>query len=485
MRGRDCESELDDGDFRHREDGECREGDDDQNDDDGCGDVVLRFEDGASEQIFYALVCVLQRAMVCYLICMSFVVSSSPYTGHASNLDHIMLATDILCVDVTSAFFVLGGFLCGFVYHSVGPDVWVQIRAQMLAAIFTDLWIAGIASVLIGSIDALIKHRFKFVDIPFTLFEHVTAVRLFDVRQAPGAPHSLNVSVWPVMCSVWCLMSVASTFHTNNFLRGHLGAVGKYVIMVFAVMGVVLFTLFGMLHSRSNIFYANATAFTYRTLEFNLGIHFFYLLDISDAIVENLLTLVHQSSPGIIFVFVCIWWSEVGNEVVVANAVAGSIDSGPDAHVVCLRMFPRNNCLRDHHAFLLRGCFLGITLISLFAYERCDRQAYESSGASKKALVQARVCASAVAFAWPVYLAVQWVFQITFGEDLVNRNMPLMSVLQPTFLFACATLYTLFVKPKLTSLLLEALRNERSGPPTGAPDDVEHSSNFGSEYSES
>ena len=483
MRGRDCESELDGGDFRHREDGEFREGDDEQNDDDGCGDAVLLFEDAASEQIFYALVCVLQRAMVCYLICMSFVASSSPYTGHASNLDHIMLATDILCVDVTSAFFVLGGFLCGFVYHSVGPEVWVKIRAQMLAAIFIDLWIAGVTAVLIGSLDALIKHRFKFVDIPFTLFEHVTAVRLFDVRQAPEAPHSLNVSAWPVMCSVWCLMSVASTFHTNNFLRGHLGAVGKYAIMVFAVMGVVLFTLFGMLHSRSNIFYANATAFTYRTLEFNLGIHFFYLLDKNDAIVTNLLTLVHQSSPGIIFVFVCIWWSEIGNEVVLVNTVAGSGDSGPDAHMVCLRMFPRNNCLRDHHAFLLRGCFLGITLISLFAYENSARQAYGSSGASKRVLVQARVCVSAVAFAWPVYLTVQFIFQITFGGDLVNRNMPLMSVLQTTFLLASATLYTLFVKPQLTSLLLEAVRNARSGPPAGASEDVELSSNFGSEYS--
>ena len=69
------------------------------------------------------------------------------------------------------------------------------------------------------------------------------------------------------MCAVWCVLSVGSTFSTNDFLWRRLGSIGKYAIMVIGVCGIVLFALFGMLHSRSNIFYANATAFTYRTLE--------------------------------------------------------------------------------------------------------------------------------------------------------------------------------------------------------------------------
>ena len=57
--------------------------------------------------------------------------------------------------------------------------------------------------------------------------------------------------------------------------------------------------------------------------------------------------------------------------------------------------------------------------------------------------------ASAVALCWPTYLIVQLIFEISFGGDLVNRNMPLVSVLQVMFLLASSTLYTLFVKPRL------------------------------------
>jgi hypothetical protein len=317
----------------------------------------------------------------------------------------------------------------------------------MLVAIYVDLWVSGVASMLIGSIDALLKHRFKFVDAAFTFFEHATAVRLLDVRQSTDAPHSLNVAVWPVMCSVWCLLSVSGTFNVNNFLRDQFGEIGKYAIMVLAVCGITLFTLFGMLHSHSNIFYANATAFTYRTLEFNLGIHFFYLLNINDSIVVNLLTLVHQSSRGILFVFVCIWWSEVGNEVTLDGG-ASDVDNP-----MCLRMFAHSNCLRDHHAFLLRGCFLGIALISLFAYDQNVIQQYTGMQPHTKTLVQARVCVTSIAFCWPVYLTIQLIFQITFGGDLVNHNMPLMSVLQVSFLLAAITMYTLFLKPRLCILM--------------------------------
>ena len=441
MRARECESESG-GSVLLSEESEAG---DEWGRGAGGSDVVLHFEDAASEQTFYSLVRVLQGAILCYLVCMSFTASSSPYTGHASNLDHIMLATDILCVDVTSALFVLAGFLCGFVYHSVGPTVWLEMRAQMLTGIYVDLWVSGVAVLLIGSLDAMLKHRFHFHDVGLTIFEQATALRVLDVRQSTAAPHSLNVAAWPAMCAVWCLLSVGSTFSTNDFLRRQLGPIGKYAIMVLGVCGIVLFTLFGMLHSRSNIFYANATAFTYRTLEFNLGIHFLYLLEMNDAIVKNLLTLAHQSSKGIVFIFICIWWSEVGNEVVVEQ----EDESSDRSALVCLRMFARSNCLRDHHAFLLRGCFLGITLISLFAYEQNTSQSYGSGLPHPKPLLQARVFASAVALCWPTYLIVQLIFEISFGGDLVNRNMPLMSVLQVMFLLASSTLYTLFVKPRL------------------------------------
>jgi hypothetical protein len=49
----------------------------------------------------------------------------------------------------------------------------------------------------------------------FHIFGQATAVRLLDVRQSAEAPHSLNVAVWPAVCSVWCMLSVASTFQST------------------------------------------------------------------------------------------------------------------------------------------------------------------------------------------------------------------------------------------------------------------------------
>ena len=40
-------------------------------------------------------------------------------------------------------------------------------------------------------------------------------MRLLDVRQSAEAPLSLNVAVWPAVCSVWCMLSVASTFQST------------------------------------------------------------------------------------------------------------------------------------------------------------------------------------------------------------------------------------------------------------------------------
>jgi hypothetical protein len=398
----------------------------------------LRFEDTSSEQNFFSLLSILEYLILFYLICTSFTSCSSPYTTSSSNLDHIMLTSDIFCVDLVSAFFVLFGFVCAFVYYRVGVQVFAYMRTDVLISIFVDLWCSGIAAVTIGSIDALIKKRFKFTDIGLTLIEHGVALRCLDVHQSLLSPHSLNVSSWPVQCIVWCLFSVHPTLTTNHFLFTQFNIFGRYAVMVMAVCGIVLFTLFGMLHSHSNIFYANSTAFTYRTLEFNLGIHLFYLSEVEDGITLNLINLLQKSGRGILFVFLCIWWSEIG-----------SLSPSYKKDEICLRLYPLNNCLRDHHAFLLRGCFLGIGLISIFVtQEKNDTRTPKTKVCDK--IQRIHILASAATFAWPVYQTIQLIFIITFGEESINKNMPLMSVLQPCFLLLSATLYVYFAKPKMS-----------------------------------
>lgn len=425
--------------------------------------IAFAFEDEGSESTFYGLISVLNVLALCFVVCMSLTICSSRYTVHESALDPIMLMVDIFLVDISSAFFVMSGFMCAFIYSSIGEMAFQSFRGQMLIFIFVDLWLSGICSVLFGSITALIQHEFHFHNVFFTVFEHATSLRLFDVHQSLDAPHNMNVGSWPVQCLVWCLLTVHVTYSGNNFLREKFGHIGSYAIMVSAVCGIVLFTLFGMLHSRSNIFYANATNFTYRTLEFNLGIHFFYLINMNEVIATTLMRLVHQSSRGILFLFLCIWWSEIGSSVESPSSTvdhASTDGGGLESHSnICLRMYPRNQCLRDHHAFLLRGCCLGITLISMFAYENAAISSLHGTDfySNKHVLMKVTIYSTAVTFCWPAYEAIQLIFQITFSEQLIERNMALMSILQPMFLVSGAVLYSLFVKPSISLYVQEHL----------------------------
>lgn len=415
-----------------------------QSDDNSCAeesllvDLIITFEDEESEFKFWGLTQTVTQLAFFYLVCTSMSSCSSLYTGNPSLIDSVLLTFDIVTVDISSAFFVVCGFVAAFVYSSVNWDVFQSIRFTILMHIMTDLWLSGVATVIFGSLYQLLIHRMHFIDIPFTLWEHATSLRIFDVQQQGNHAHSMNVSVWPVQCLFWCLFSVHPTIEGNKFLCKKFGNVGHYIVMIMAVCGVVLFTLFGMLHNTSNIFYANATNCTYRTLEFNLGIHFFYLLSIEDVIATNLLSLVSMSHQGICFVFVCIWWSELG------------ITPPLQTEAVCLRLYWQNQCLRDHHAFLLRGCCLGITLICIFATRDESLQIVTcvKTKLQHRLLTQINSCCTAVCFAWPAFQCVQLILQISFGQTIIQANMALVSILQLFFLALGTLMYRSFVQPQ-------------------------------------
>ena len=68
-----------------------------------------------------------------------------------------------------------------------------------------------------------------------------------------------------------------------------------------------------------------------------------------------------------------------------------------------------------------------------------------------------KVYSTAVTFCWPAYEAIQLIFQITFSQQLIERNMALMSVLQPMFLLSGAVLYSLFMKPHISLYLQQQI----------------------------
>ena len=400
------------------------------------GKPLLVFEEPTDEAKFGWMLQKLLWCMLLYLCTTAITICSSNYTAHPSHLDTVLLASDILTIDICSCFFVMGGFLATYVYSSVGAESWFSLRRHVMAQQLGNIWMSTLCILIFGSIDKLVKARFQVSDVMLTVLEGVTALRLFDSHQSLEAPHTFNVALWPVQSFVWCLLSVHGTYRTNEVLRSRFGDVANYVILCMALCGICLFTLFGMLHSRTNVFYANATSIMYRMLEFNLGIHFFYLTERNYVLVVSLARILGQCSPVVYFLFAATWWSEIG--VVVTETIP-----------ICLRLYPRNNCLHDHHAFLLRGCIMGLTMLSQISSE--------GAVSVTRLLTYAQAMSTAVAFSWPAYVFIHLVFVITFSEALVYENAALVSVMMPCFVILGSFVYTFGIQHIVTDVVQDVM----------------------------
>ena len=403
------------------------------------GETKLRFESPEDEGKFKYILQHLQTCIVVYLMTSAVSICSSNYTAHPSHLDSVLLLMDIMTIDICSCFFVMGGFLATYVFSSVGKEVYGELRLRIMSQQFGNMWLSTLLVVFFGGIDKVLKDRFHWGDVWLTMVEGVTGLRVFDSKQALDQPHTFNVALWPVQSMVWCLLSVDATYTTNEVLRKKFGEGANYVILCMSLCGIILFTLFGMLHSHTNVFYANATSVMYRMLEFNLGIHFFYLTERNYPLVVSLTRIMNQCSFAVYFVFAATWWSEVGIK-------AGQGD-------ICLRLYPRNNCLMDHHAFLLRGCFVGLTVLSAV------RQDAACALTVQEMITRTSICATAAAFCWPAYLMIQLIFVITFSDTLVFENGALVSLMMPCFLLLASFLYTLGLQSHMTDQVEGAFRH--------------------------
>lgn len=400
----------------------------------------IKFEDSADEKKFVCMLSYMHRCMCIFLVLTAVTLCSGQYTAHESSMDAVIMTTDVMTVDICSCFFVLGGFVATFVYSSVGVEAWGSMRRRVMAQQFGNMWLSTVMVVIFGMIDKLIKNRLHANDIVLTCVEGVTGLRVFDNKQSLDGPHTLNVALWPVQSFVWCLMSVHGTYRTNEILRDKFGDVANYVILGMSLCGICLFTLFGMLRSNTNIFYANATSLTYRILEFNFGIHTFYLMERNYALVVSLTRVLSQCQVVVYFFFIGTWWSEIGAK------------GGGDGERVCLRLYPRNHCLHGHHAFLLRGCLLGLAMLSSTE----DRSTTKSASV---VISEINVSSTAVAFCWPAYLMIQLIFVVTFSEKLVFENSAMVSFFLPCFVMLGSLLYTMSLQDRLTDCIENAVRD--------------------------
>jgi len=374
--------------------------------------------------------------VVCFFLCSSAItLCSSDYSGPGSRLDAVIVTYDVAFIDVMSAMFVLSGFTWSWVYVNTPKDEFTVLQQYGLWSVYIDLVISSLLSVLIGSIYNLINARFHVLDVVATLIEGFTGVRCLDYNQDKNHWHSLNVASWPVQSLMWCVITAPGTYTFNTRITERFGARGYYIISVLSIFGVLIFTVFGVMHSDTNIFYSNATSFTYRTMEFNLGVHFYFLVYREEVCSHVLWGFLHHFRGVIYMLFFCIWWSEVG------------VMASPRGEDVCLRLYYMNNCLPGHHVFMLRGCILGLCMITSLP-DMVD----QVNASVAHMIPTARALCTSVCFCWPVFLTTKIVLDISFGEESVNSNRALVSIIMPFIGTAFAFLYDSLVKAYLLDL---------------------------------
>ena len=214
---------------------------------------------------------------VLYLVCSVITFCSSAYTGEYSMLDSVLVMVDLMTIDISSAFFVSAGLTATVLYLGASAARHQFLVRSTVLSMLTDMCIATVAVLILGSLHALLMHSFKWADVAFTLLEGVTTLRGFDFQQSVSAPHSYNVVAWPIQSLVWCLLSTKSVYELDEHIVARFPALCDVIISIMALLGIVLFTVFGPMQASSNIFYANACSVTYRSMEFNLGIHLVFL----------------------------------------------------------------------------------------------------------------------------------------------------------------------------------------------------------------
>lgn len=387
---------------------------------------------------FLMLMCVVTAVILVWTSALT--MCSSNYILSESKLDVLILSADILSIDLFSCSFVLCGYTASFVYMAIGSRQWAILQSQMCWSCYAIGLSSNLLSAVTGSMWKAYLGKLHAADVFLTVVEGVTSVRLLDVNQNSAHMHSLNLFVWPVLIMLWCLISVEYTWKGNGKIVNMLPQHGYYLLVVLALCGICLFTLFGMMHSATNIFYANATSVAYRTLEFNFGVHMHFLQQAEFRPLLDVMQVLRQCRLVIVFVFCATWWTEIG--VVVQ-----------DNSAVCLRLYSNNNCLRDHHAFLLRGCVLGATLISSVD----DTQ---NAVVSLPNLLSALpVVPSALALCCPIFSIAMLIFVFTFSKALVFANIACVALVLTVLLWLLSYIYSVQILPHVRDALQTMLQN--------------------------
>jgi len=371
-----------------------------------------------------------------YLLSSSVTFCSSRYALAAAELDSVLLASDIVCVDAMSALFVGCGFVLSYAYHLLPRETFLATVRDLLLFIAVDIVLSHAMVLVVGTAWCVNMHSCNGYDAMLTVLEGLTGLRWLDVSQT--AWHSMNVTAWPACCLFWCLLLSWLPLSGPAFLKERVGAPAVYLLTACGVAGVLALNVMAVVHRESDLFYANSTNLMYRLQEFTVGVNLAFLVHVQQPHVLQCMEVLGDYVHVVAFLAACTWWGELG----VRPEPGGAR---------CMRMYVRNDCLPTRGAFLCRGGFLGVVFVA-----SCRLHTTAALPLiSRDAILRLRVLCTAVSFCWPVYILFLLAAGTVFDDGMLQRNAALLSAVMPALLLCVSSAYDCFAKPQLARALGE------------------------------
>ena len=371
---------------------------------------------------------------VAYLMSSSVTFCSSRYSLPAGELDSVLLASDVLCVDAMSALFVGCGFVLSYTFHLLPREDFVRMVTDLLAFVAVDIVLSHTMVLVVGTAWCVEMHSCSGHDAVLTVLEGLTGLRWLDVSQT--AWHSMNLTAWPVCCLFWCVVLSWLPLTGPAFLQQRVGLPAVYLMTASGVAGVLVMNVMAVVHRDTDMFYASSTNLMYRMQEFTVGVNLAFLVRIQQPHLLDFMEVLGDCVHIVAFAAACSWWAEVG-----ARPEPGGAR--------CMRMYARNNCLPSRGALLGRGGVLGVVFLGSCRLHTASALPSLSRGAT----LRLRVLCTAVSFCWPVYISLFLAAGIVFDDDMLKRNAALLSAVLPALLLCLSSAYDCFAKPQLARAL--------------------------------
>lgn len=385
-------------------------------------DSQLQADACSSDDEILCFGCVMIVCSYVYVACSVIGFFTSMHLKAESRLDFMAVSADVIAIDLSSAVFVVTGFVGSQVLESQAPDTVVPYLKYLTMYVLIDSWIATILSCIFGSLFHLAELNFHVQDIGITCIEGLTGLQVLDWSQAANSWHSLNNPIWFLHCLLYAVISIPFTHNGIEKVTSLFPTYAHYFVLVNSIVPVAVISFFALYHSKSNVFYTNVTNIGYRLLECNLGIAVYYQVKRLDLLTLRCLELLSVCYRAIVCIFCMIWWTHVGLTVDL------SVDN-------CIRLYYFSPCIKWHNGFLMRGCLIGITFIAVIGLTKKQMKI------SDVFVQQLKTIPTVISMCYPASYVLSLLLQINFTRSLMLENTPLIVFCIPFLLHVIAKVW--------------------------------------------